>query len=214
MEANKITLKTLLASITAILAAEVVFRPAIASLFASPLPGLGITRLAEIILLIFITLRFEKSAGAIGLAPANLLAGIKKGLIWSACFGIMAGILILVLYAMGINPLKMLRSPRPNSTPLVFVYLVVGGVMGPIAEELFFRGILYGFFRRWGVYTAVVLSTFLFILPHLSGSNLPATQLVGGVVFAIAYEKEKNLMVPIAIHCLGNLAIFSLTLFA
>ena len=214
MEADKITLKTLLASITAILASEVVFRPAIASLFTSPLPGLGITRLAEIILLIFITLRFGKSADAVGLAPANLLGGIKKGLIWSACCGIMAGILLLVLYAVGINPLKMLHSPLPNSKPLVFVYLVVGGVMGPIAAELFFRGILYGFFRRWGVYTAVVLSTLLFILPHLTGSSLPATQLVGGVVFAIAYEKEKDLMVPIAIHCLGNLAIFSLTLFA
>ena len=213
MEANKITLKTLLASITAILAAEVVFRPAIASLFASPLPGLGITRLAEIILLIFITLHFEKSADNIGLAPANMLAGVKKGLIWSACFGIIAGILLLAIYAMGINPLKMMHSPLPNSKPLVFVYLVVGGVMGPIAEELFFRGILYGFFRRWGVYTAVVLSTLLFILPHLTGSNLPATQLVGGVVFAIAYEKEKNLMVPIAIHWLGHQAIFSIAFF-
>ena len=28
-----------------------------------------------------------------------------------------------------------------------------------------------------------------------------------------AYEKEQNLMVPITIHCLGNLAIFSLTIF-
>jgi membrane protease YdiL (CAAX protease family) len=36
---------------------------------------------------------------------------------------------------------------------------------------------------------------------------------VGGIVFAIAYEKEKNLMVPITIHCLGNLAIFSLSIF-
>jgi hypothetical protein len=35
---------------------------------------------------------------------------------------------------------------------------------------------------------------------------------VGGVLFAAAYEKEKNLLVPVTIHCLGNLAIFSLSL--
>jgi membrane protease YdiL (CAAX protease family) len=37
---------------------------------------------------------------------------------------------------------------------------------------------------------------------------------VGGIVFAIAYEKEKSLMVPVTIHCLGNMAIFSLTFFS
>jgi hypothetical protein len=41
---------------------------------------------------------------------------------------------------------------------------------------------------------------------------IPITQLVGGIVFALAYEKEKNLMAPITIHCLGNLAIFSIGL--
>jgi membrane protease YdiL (CAAX protease family) len=35
---------------------------------------------------------------------------------------------------------------------------------------------------------------------------------VGGVVFALAYEKEKNLLVPIVIHISGNLAIFALSL--
>ena len=35
-------------------------------------------------------------------------------------------------------------------------------------------------------------------------------QAIGGVVFAAACELEKNLLVPITIHCLGNLAIFLL----
>jgi membrane protease YdiL (CAAX protease family) len=30
-------------------------------------------------------------------------------------------------------------------------------------------------------------------------------------VFAVSYEREKSLLVPITIHCLGNLAIFSIT---
>jgi len=81
---------------------------------------------------------------------------------------------------------------------------------GPVAEEIFFRGILYGFFRRWGAVAAVVLSTVIFVLAHPIFPGIPLPQVVGGVVFAVAYEVEGSLMVPITIHALGNMAIFLL----
>ena len=214
MEAKKITLKTVVISIAAVLIAEVLLRPAVTALFVSPLPGIGITRIAEIILLILIVVQCEKSIGAIGLAPGEMSSGFKKGLIWSACFGIAAIVLFVLLYIAGINTLRMLYTPLPYSKLHFLIYLLVGGVIGPVAEEILFRGILYGFFRQWGAYTAVALSTLFFVLPHLTGGNLPFTQIVGGVVFAIAYEREQSLLVPISIHCLGNLAIFSTGLFA
>jgi len=214
MEAKKITLKTGLVSIAAGLIAEALLNPAVTAIFISPLPGLGITRVAEIFLLIFIAIKLEKSAAALGLIPGNIFGGIKKGLIWSAWFGIAAMVLIVLLYLAGLDALRMLYSPLPYTKALIIIYLLIGGVIGPLAEEIFFRGILYGYLRRWGIYTAVTVSTLLFVLPHLAGSILPVTQLVGGIVFALAYEKEKNLMVPITIHCLGNLAIFSIGLLA
>ena len=67
MEAKKIALNTLLVSIAAVLVTEALFGPAVTALFDSPLPGLGITRVAEIIVLIFIAIKFEKSANALGL---------------------------------------------------------------------------------------------------------------------------------------------------
>jgi membrane protease YdiL (CAAX protease family) len=78
-----------------------------------------------------------------------------------------------------------------------------------VTEELFFRGILYGYFRRWGIFPALFLSTLFFVLLH-PVKALAVTQTVGGVLFAAAYEIEGNLLVPITIHVLGNLAIFSL----
>jgi len=42
--------------------------------------------------------------------------------------------------------------------------------------------------------------------------GIPLPQVVGGIVFAVAYEIEGSLMVPITIHVLGNLAIFTLSL--
>jgi hypothetical protein len=38
------------------------------------------------------------------------------------------------------------------------------------------------------------------------------TQIIGGVLFAVAYELEGSLFVPITIHALGNLAIFGSSL--
>jgi membrane protease YdiL (CAAX protease family) len=87
---------------------------------------------------------------------------------------------------------------------------LVGGLIAPVAEELFFRGILYGFFRQWGLLFAILSSTMIFVLAHPGASYV---QITGGIIFAISYEKEKNLIVPITIHSLGNLSLFSLSLF-
>ena len=211
MEANKITLKTLVISIAVVFAMETVFRLTLAGQTASPLLVLGIIRCMEAVLLVFIAGRFEKDPNAIGLSRSKLHPGLKRGLVWSAGFGIAAGILFLVLLAAGINPLKLVHTPLPSAPRQIIVFFLVGGVIGPVWEEIFFRGIIFGFFRRWGLYTAILISTALFVLPHYDGSHLPLTQIVGGIVFAIAYEKEKSLVVPITIHCLGNIAMFSLT---
>ena len=213
MEANQITLKTLAISIAAVVALEIVFRLALNVQTGSPLPALGLIRCLEALSLIFIVGRFEKKPNAIGLSRSKMFPGLVRGLIWSVCFGIAAGILFLVLFAAGINPLKLVNTPLPSAPGQIFIFFLVGGVIGPVWEEIFFRGIIFGFFRRWGVYAAILISTALFVLPHYDGRHLPLTQIVGGIVFAIAYEKEKSLMVPVTIHCLGNIAIFSLTLF-
>ena len=214
MEANKVTLTTLAISIAAVFAMETAFRLAISGQPGSHLPALGLIRTMEALCLLYIVHRFEKNSNAIGLSRSKLLPGLARGLIWSVCFGIAAGLLFLVLLAAGINPLNLVNTPLPSGPAQVFIFFLVGGVIGPIWEEIFFRGIIFGFFRRWGVWAAVLISTALFVLPHYDGRHLPLTQIVGGIVFAIAYEKEKNLMVPVTIHCLGNMAIFSLTFFS
>jgi membrane protease YdiL (CAAX protease family) len=214
MDANKITLKTFALSIFTVLILESVFRLTISGQSASLLLQLGILRMIEAFLLVFIARQLEKDPGAIGLSRSTLLPGIVRGLIWAACFGVAAGALFLVLFAAGVDALKLLGNPATSTRQHAIVFFLVGGVIGPVTEEIFFRGIVYGFFRQWGVFVAVVFSTLLFVFIHPVGANLPLTQLVGGIVFAVAYEKEKSLMVPIAIHTLGNLAIFSLMFIA
>ena len=179
---------------------------------AAALASLGIIRSLEGALLVMITSVFEQSTASIGLVRSKLSSGLFRGLIWSAWFGIAAGVLYVALVAMDIDALKFVRGEKLSSWKHLVFLLLVGGIIGPITEEIFFRGIIYGFIRQWGVLTAVCLSTLIFVLFHPSGGSLPVTQIIGGMVFAFAYEKERNLIAPITIHCLGNLAIFSLTI--
>ncbi len=210
MEAKKISLITFTMSTAAILFVEIVYRWALVDKISSPLATLGFIRCLEAALLIVIAIKSEKNIGAIGLARPQLVTGLIKGLIWSAGFGFVAAVGYFGLLFWSINALSFLRSPRPSAWQPIGVFLLVGGILGPVTEEIYFRGIIYGFFRRWGFAAAIILSTAIFVFSHPIGGSLPVTQLVGGIVFAVAYEKGQSLMVPITIHCLGNLAIFSL----
>jgi len=212
MEANKISLKTFAAAAAAVLCIEALFRLMPPGATLTPLATLGVVRCLEAVLLIYIAVRLEKDPGSIGLTPARIPAGLKQGLIWSAGFGLIVGIFYIALLAAGINVLHIFIASRDPSPQQLVIFFLVGGVIGPIAEEIFFRGIVYGFFRQWGVPLAVLASTLLFVSIHPYGAHLPVAQTVGGLVFAVAYEREKSLAVPITIHSLGNLAIFSLAL--
>lgn len=214
METNQIKLSTLIISISGIAAVELAARMLISRNLLAPLTGVGLARLAEIIFLLALILLREKRLSIIGLSSTQIYRGLKNGLIWAISFGVAAGIVLFIIYLAGINVTTLFRMQLPSESNRFITFLLAGALIGPIAEEIFFRGILYGFFRRWGIPAAVILSTLLFVLSHshTSGPTIPVTQLIGGILFAVAYEIEKNLLVPITIHSLGNLAIFTLAL--
>jgi membrane protease YdiL (CAAX protease family) len=178
----------------------------------NPLLAIGTARGLEIASLLFILARWGNGLESIGLSRNDLAPGLKKGFAWSAVFWLSAMLLLAVLYFSGRNIMKLFLSPVEKSTLSIFLLFLVGGLISPVAEEIFFRGIIYGWLRRWGAVTAIMGSTALFAMAHLLTSGVTAIQVIGGLVFAISYEMEKNLMVPITIHVLGNMAIFSLSI--
>jgi membrane protease YdiL (CAAX protease family) len=173
---------------------------------------LGAARFLEIVLMLLILVITGQGLSFVGMAPSNMVRGLRRGLVWSASFGIVASLVFVVLYVAGVNALVLIKAPLPTKLSKIVLFLCVGGILGPIAEEIFFRGILYGFLRRWGVLFAVALSTMVFAVVHPMSQALLVPQVVGGIVFAVAYEIEGNLLVPITIHVLGNMAIFTLGL--
>ena len=212
MEAKKIQIKALILSVASIIVIEVAHTVGVSKGLSYPLVILGAARFLEIVLITLIFLIWGKGLTSIGLGLDTMATGLKKGLIWSVCFGVIVLSACLLLSVLGINPLPLIRTYLPQRPGEITLFFFVGGVVGPIAEEVFFRGVLYGFLRRWGVVVALVISTLVFVLIHPLKSGFPATQVVGGILFAISYEVGGSLVAPITIHALGNMAIFTLSL--
>lgn len=212
MEAGKIKIKTVFVSLAVIVAVEVVAGFVASCGADNLLLILGVTRLLETIFILSTVLILEGGVSSIGFSISRVNFGLKRGFIWSAGFGIIVLLVSAALFAFGINPIALAHTSLPAGQGELVLFFLVGGIVSPVAEEIFFRGVIYGFFRRWGVFIAITLSTLAFVLVHPVGSGIPLPQITGGILFAVAYEKEGNLLVPITIHILGNMAIFGLSL--
>jgi len=173
---------------------------------------LGVERLLLGVLLLLVAVHDGRGPSSFGFGRDRIAGGLKRGLIWSAFAGLAALLFFAVLYAAHISPLTLIRTPLPDSGLELVLFFLVGGLIGPVVEEIFFRGIVYGFLRRWGLVLALVGTSVVFVAAHIGSAVIPLPQIVGGIIFAIAYEMEGTLLVPITIHILGNSAIFTLCL--
>jgi hypothetical protein len=212
METKPIEIKVILLTLGAIILIEGAARLLISRGLYDSMIVLGVTRVLETGIIVSCVLLWSKGLPSIGLARARIAYGIRRGLIWSAGFALVVALTSAVLYLAGIDLLVLLKVPLPERLSQILIFLLIGGIVGPIAEELFFRGILYGFLRRWGVVVAIFVSTGLFVLAHPISQGFPLPQAVGGIVFALAYEIEGSIMTPIVIHVLGNQALYTLSL--
>ncbi|MGB3207873.1 MAG: CPBP family intramembrane glutamic endopeptidase, partial [Crinalium sp.] len=77
-------------------------------------------------------------------------------------------------------------------------------IAAPLFEEFLFRGFLLPsltrYFPAWG---AIILSSFLFAIAHLSLSEvLPLMTL--GIILGVVYTRSRNLLSSILLHSLWN----------
>lgn len=175
--------------------------------FLPPLLMTGLIRLGQMGGIVWYFNQQPGGSGFPGLEKKLFLYGLKQGVFWACGFGMIAGIAGFMLYLFGINSFGLIHISLPGNIPDIILLLVVGGIIGPVAEELVFRGIIYNFLRKWGMAPAIIGSTALFAAPH-SGAGI--IQIIGGLVFAVAYEKEKSLVTPMVVHITGNFALFGI----
>jgi membrane protease YdiL (CAAX protease family) len=212
MEAKNIPLKPFLFAVIAVLVSEAVFASIMYRGWVNLLMFQGLLRIIDIGLVLGCVLYWGLGWGSIGLNPERLRNGLKKGILWSAGCALAVLLAFGVLHVLKLGLSGFFRDQFLKPQTNVVLYFAVAGLVAPIAEELFFRGLIYGFFRQWGVVAAVLASTLLFVLAHPLRAGLPVAQIIGGLLFAAAYEHAGSLVAPIIVHVSGNLAIFTLGL--
>ncbi|MBW7992349.1 MAG: CPBP family intramembrane metalloprotease [Planctomycetes bacterium] len=104
----------------------------------------------------------------------------------------------------------------PNDARL-YLLLIPMFTFGPVAEELFFRGLLYNALRqRTKPIIAMILQAIVFALVHYGWPDTQITRLlivfVSGVVLAGVYEWRKSIWSPIALHILKNFAFVAIVI--
>ena len=109
----------------------------------------------------------------------------------------------LINYTPPLEPVYELIFKEARPLALILVTFLIS-LLGPIVEEIFFRGFLYSALRKSiGIFWAIFLSAFLFSILHTNALGfLPIMAL--GLFLAYLREKTNSLMPSIVVHVFHN----------
>lgn len=136
---------------------------------------------------------------------------VKEGVRWfPACMIInfttsfIISIFVAVMSVYGITIPEADFSITSPTTSTILVQLLYVCIIGPIAEEFIYRGIIISLLKPFGKWLAVIVSAMIFGLMH---GNIP--QAVGAfcsaLVFGLIAVKFNSIIPTIVIHILNNL---------
>lgn len=121
---------------------------------------------------------------------------------------ILLGILFSITYNLY---LSFITNYNISKLPII-VQIISSGIIGPILEELIFRGIIYNKLKEFNsIKKSMIISTIIFSLMHFNIIDIVYTLLIGYILVNI-YEKNKNLKYPIILHISLNISVILLGL--
>jgi len=167
-----------------------------------------------VIVLYFVIKKYGQRLSSLGLKAGNIVRDIKIGLSgYLMLIPIIVVIMVFVLLGLRIfnyeppetRALEMLyETDRPK---LLFILTGLVTLLGPVMEEIFFRGFAYPVVRKkMGARKAIILVSLVFSMLHLNiVSFFPILAL--GILLAYLYEKTGSIIPCIAVHIVHNTAV-------
>jgi len=114
---------------------------------------------------------------------------------------IIAVLLVSGLMEFGFEPIVVLEPPQTIQEYLG--YVIVLSIFAGICEEVLFRGAIMPSLEKYGLVPAIVFSSLLFALFHVSFLNLISTFILG-MVMAVIVIKTGSIWGGIVYHMLNN----------
>lgn len=91
--------------------------------------------------------------------------------------------------------------PFPDSPIFLVITVISIGLIGPIAEEFIFRGmLLHRMMKKTSMWGGILISSILFGILH--ADIIGAT--IFGIITSLLYLKTGNLLIPILLHIFNN----------
>ncbi len=147
--------------------------------------------------------------GLRGVRPRTFVAGVVLAFLAFSVFSLVYGAAVDV----GAQEELPDELGADGSTLALVAAAFLVTVVAPIAEELFFRGYVFGALRRWrGMWVGAVLTGALFGAIHLgSAPDVLYLPLLGvfGVVLCLLYARTGSLYPCIVLHALNNCVAFA-----
>lgn len=130
-------------------------------------------------------------------------------------YGLVGGIMLMtlvVLLGMLINRWQPQIGPQPFEAMLrsvggftgFVIMFVMGAIMAPFSEELYFRGMIYPVFKNYlGPLGGALLAGLIFGIVHWDfWRTVPLA--IGGALLCYIYEKTDSIWVPMLAHGMWN----------
>lgn len=134
----------------------------------------------------------------VGDVPVGVIAGVVTQLV----FVPLVSWPVERLWSIDVDePTRQLLDTTLGSRVVLYLVIIVGA---PIAEELFFRGLLLrSLARRFDDRTAIAVSALVFSLSHFKAAQIPGLFVVG-IVFAVLTRRSGRLGPAIIAHMVFN----------
>lgn len=156
--------------------------------------------------------RDEKRRSASGLAElqlcrrGNMVSAVILSILACAAVGVLLSTLISLMgVAAADEAYRQTSGPAGDDVTVGFI-LAAQCIVGPIAEEMFFRALVYRRLRdSWGVRISVIVSALIFGIYHMNLTQFIFASVIG-ILLALLYERYGTIWASIAGHIANNTA--------
>lgn len=119
---------------------------------------------------------------------------------------IILGVILSLMYNVFAYYLNFaLKTSLFDNNSNVAVTLLSTGILGPIIEELIFRGIIYNELKsKYSNMKSILITTIFFAIIHINIIQILYALIIGFILIFV-YEKYNNIKAPIILHMASNI---------